>query len=85
MKVKVGGAFALLSTDVFTVAGCPFTLPGGVYHPCVLIQWQSPATKIKINGTPVLLESSIGMCQAADQAVQGKAIVSGVQTKAKGM
>ncbi|MFO0952903.1 MAG: hypothetical protein U0835_17485 [Isosphaeraceae bacterium] len=81
--VKVGGAFALLSTDTFTVAGCPFIL-GLVPHPCVLVRWTLPALRVKVNGTPVLLASSVGLCVAADQAPQGAAVVSGVQTKVKG-
>lgn len=84
MRVKVNGAFALLASDQFVVAGCPFTI-GVVYHPCVLVEWQMPATRVKVNGQAVLLESSIGLCKAADQAVQGVAMVSGAQTKVKGI
>lgn len=84
-RVKVGGGFALLATDTYTIAGCPFTLPSGTPHPCVTIQWTAPATRVKVGGNPVLLQSSVGLCTAADQAVQGTAIVSGVQTQAKGM
>jgi hypothetical protein len=82
-RVKVGGGFALLSTDTCTIAGCPLNVSGAP-HPCVTVQWQSPAQKVKVMGKPVLLQTSTGMCKAADQAVQGTAIVSGVQTKVKG-
>ena len=82
-RVKVDGAFALLPTDVFTIAGCPFTLPGPTPSPCLTIQWQAEATRVKINGTGPLLETSVGLCKAATQAVQGPATVSGVQTKVK--
>lgn len=80
---KVGGAFALLATDTFVIAGCPLVL-GVVPHPCVTIQWTAPAQRVTVNGTAVLLESSIGLCQAADQAPQGTAIVSGVQSRVMG-
>src|SRR5688500_1920452 len=73
LRVKVAGAFALLATDTCTIAGCPFTI-GTTPHPCVLVEWQSPAQRVKVGGKPVLLQSSIGLCKAADQAVQGNAI-----------
>jgi hypothetical protein len=84
-RVKVDGAFALLPTDVFIVAGCAFTLPGPSPSPCLTIEWQAEATRVKINGVGPLLETSIGLCKAATQAVQGPATVSGVQTKVKAL
>ena len=36
MKVKVGGAFALLATDVYLVAGCPFMV-GPKPQPCLTV------------------------------------------------
>lgn len=83
-RVKVGGNFSLLVDDTFTIAGCSFSTAAGP-HPCVTIQWQSEAKKVKVNGKPVLLQNSIGLCKAADQAVQGTAIVTGVQTRVRGM
>jgi hypothetical protein len=82
-KVKVDGAAALLPTDTFTIAGCSFTLPPGTPSPCLTIQWLGEATKVKINGTGPLLESSTGLCKAATQAPQGTASISGAQTKVK--
>ena len=82
-KVKVDGAFALLPTDTFIIAGCSFTLPPGTPSPCLTIQWLGEAMKVKINGTGPLLESSTGLCKAATQAPQGPASVSGAQTKVK--
>jgi hypothetical protein len=84
-QVKVGGNFALLVSDTMMVSGCPFTVPPGVPMPCVTIQWSSPAGKVTVNGTPVLLQSSQGLCLNATGAPQGTAIVSGVQSKAKGV
>jgi hypothetical protein len=84
-KVKVGGTYALLAADTFTVAGCPFTLPNGTPMPCVTVEWQLPTNMVKVGGQAVLLETSIGLCKAATQAVQGTAIVSGAQTNVKGV
>ena len=82
-KVKVDGAFALLPNDTFIIAGCSFTLPPGTPSPCLTIQWLGEATKVKINGTGPLLESSTGLCKAATQAPQGQASISGAQTTVK--
>ncbi|WP_247828952.1 hypothetical protein [Arthrobacter antioxidans] len=82
--VRVGGAFALLQNDPFTVVGCPFTV-GPKPQPCVKILWQAPAVSITVGGQAVLLASSIGLCQSAEQIVQGTVVVSGVQTKVSGV
>ena len=84
-RLKAGGNYALLSTDTYTIAGCPFTLPGPKPQPCVTIQWQAEATRVKVAGRPVLLQTSIGLCKSAEQVVQGPALVTGVQTRAKGV
>lgn len=82
-RVKVGGGYALLPTDTYVIAGCPFTV-GPKYQPCVSIQWTAPATRVKVNGTPVLMESSVGLCKSAEQIVQGTAMVQGVQRQVQG-
>jgi len=80
---QIQGGFALLETDVHPVVGCPFSA-GPVYHPCVLIRWTAGALQTKVNGVPVLLLTSVGVCYAADQAPQGVAVVVQVQTVALG-
>jgi hypothetical protein len=74
-QLTAGGSPVLLESDIHPVVGCPFTV-GVVYMPCVTIQWQAPATALKVNGTPVLLATSIGQCMNASGAPQGVAIVS---------
>lgn len=83
-RVKVGSNYALLSTDTYTIAGCPFTV-GTKPQPCVTIQWQSEARRVKVAGRPVLLQTSVGHCKSAEQVVQGTALVTGVQTRVKGV
>jgi len=82
-KVKVDGAVALLPSDTFTISGCSFTIPGVGPSPCLTIQWSAEATKVKIAGTGPLLETSIGLCKAGTQMVQGPATISGAQSKVK--
>lgn len=85
VRVQVDGAFALLPTDVFLIAGCPFTFPPSTPSPCLTIDWSAEATRVSIGGVGPLLESSVGLCKAATQAVQGPATVTGVQTKVEGL
>jgi hypothetical protein len=80
----IDGAPALLLTDVHLIVGCTFA-PGGVYTPCVRIQWVLGATLTNVNGVPVLLQNSIGLCLNAFQAPQGTAIVAQVQQRAWGI
>jgi hypothetical protein len=78
-KMKAGGAFALLESDVATVAGCPFTI-GPKYSPCVRIQWSAGAVKVQAGAT-VLVSSSIGICYSPESLPQGMAIISDTQPK----
>ncbi len=82
-KTKVDGNFALLVSDTMTIAGCTFMI-GNTPSPCLTIRWSLPAMKVKVDGTPVLLDSSVGLCLSAAQAPQGSASISGAQTKVSG-
>lgn len=78
---------ALLVTDVDTVSGCPFTVPAGPGtkpQPCVTVRWMVGATQTKVNGTPVLLQNSVGLCYSAEQIPQGPPVVVQTQQQAKG-
>jgi hypothetical protein len=83
-RVKVGGSFAVLISDVTTVTGCPFNV-GTSPVPCVTIQWLVPSARFTVTATPVLLETSLGLCLNAAGAPQGTAIVNGVQTHVQGV
>jgi hypothetical protein len=83
-RVKVGGGFALLATDTYTIVGCPFQI-GTAPHPCVTIRWLNPALRVRVERKPVLLQSTTGLCLAADGAPQGTALISGVQTRVSGV
>ena len=82
-KVKVDGMPALLESDIHTVAGCVFTIPGPKPQPCVRVEWMAGATMCKGDGTAVLTQSSVGKCISADGITQGLAIVLQTQMKAK--
>jgi hypothetical protein len=82
-RVKAGGDLLLLSSDTFTVAGCPFIL-GLVPHPCVQVQWVQPAARSTAINTATLTEASVGLCVAADQAVQGTVMIVVTQEQVTG-
>jgi hypothetical protein len=82
-SVTVGGAPIVLATDTFTIAGCPFA--PGAPHPCVLVQWQLPAARSKSGSIATLTAESVGLCMAADGAVQGTVLVQSTQSQVTGL
>ena len=80
-RVLAGAAPVLLESDVHPVVGCPFTV-GTKYSPCIRIEWTAGASKVTVNGTPVLVQSSIGKCISPEGAPQGIAIVVNTQMRA---
>lgn len=84
-QLKVGGAPALMESDVHSVASCPFTLPGPKLSPCVRIEWTAGALMCKSNGTKVLVQSSVGKCISDTGSTQGVAIIMQTQTKVRGI
>jgi hypothetical protein len=83
VRVKAAQEALLRSTDTFTIAGCAFVI-GVVPHPCVTVQWVQPAARSKVSD-PTLTLASVGLCQAADQAVQGPVVISATQTSVQGV
>lgn len=80
---KVDDAPMLLLSDQHAVVGCTFA--PSAPSPCVLIRWQNGATQTKVGTTPVLLQTSVGLCENALKVPQGPAVVVQVQQKAKGI
>jgi hypothetical protein len=79
-KVLADNSPVLVQSDIHTVAGCPFNVSGSPV-PCVTISWSAGATKVKVNNTAVLIQTSVGQCKNAAGAVQGMAIIANTQTK----
>lgn len=84
-RVKILGMPALVATDVNSIAGCAFALPGPTASPCVTVQWIVPATRVKVMGQPVVLQTSTGLCKAATQAPQGAPLITVVQARVQGL
>ncbi len=87
-RVKAEGSPVALMNDTYTVSGCPFQIPVGAGtkpQPCVKLQWVAPAVRVKVNGTPVILQTSSGLCLSAEQIPQGPPTVVQTQIRAKGV
>lgn len=82
-RVNIENMPALLESDIHTVTGCLFTVPGPKPQPCVRIEWSAGAVMCKVNDTGVLVRSSIGKCYSAESVMQGLAIISTTQIKAR--
>lgn len=79
-RVQMGGSYVLRASDTFTIAGCPFTL-GASPHPCTQVNWVQPAVRCQVAGDFTLTEDSIGMCEAADMAIQGTVVINFTQAQ----
>jgi hypothetical protein len=79
-RVFVGGRLALTATDVVSVVGCPFTVPGPKPQPCVLVK-MIPSTKVLINGQPAAILTPATLCYSAEQIPQGPPNSSATQTR----
>jgi hypothetical protein len=82
-SLNVDSVPALIETDVHPVVGCPFTI-GTKYSPCIRIEWSAGSPMTKVNGTPVLVRTSVGKCYSAEGAVQGTALIVNTQMRVQG-
>ena len=83
-RVLVNAMPALLVSDGFPIAGCPFEAPmpdGARPQPCTEIVWNAPAARVLVNGRPVLVATSTGQCLSAEHHPQGPPIPRGVQQR----
>jgi len=82
-SVSLGGDPIVLATDTFPIGGCAFAPV--VPHPCVQVQWIVTAQHATADGAAPLTTDSVGLCVAADGAVQGNVIIQATQPKVSGL
>ena len=70
-NVMVSGQPAVTVSDQYLISGCSFTI-GVKPQPCVTVKWLNCATRVFINGSPAVLQTSIGMCESIEQIPQGE-------------
>jgi hypothetical protein len=82
-RAMADGGYIATMADTFIVSGCPFQIPAAtpIPSPCVTVQWIVPDTRVKVNGSPTLSQSSTGLCLSAVQLPQGPVMVAGTQQK----
>ena len=76
--VMIAGSPVLTVTDVTMIAGCVFNISGAP-APCLSITWTAPAVSTKANNVPVLLATSIGLCQGGSPGVPAIVVPGQVQ------
>ena len=82
-KVLVSGQAVATQNDAFPISLCTFNT--GSPHPCVITKWLVPSLRIKVNGQPIILSDSVGICQSADQSPQCTPNVISTQVRVKGV
>ncbi|GAA2416611.1 hypothetical protein GCM10010420_53560 [Streptomyces glaucosporus] len=73
--VLVDGLPAATGTLVHTVTGCRHTVDG-VPAPCTTVRWAPPSGGVLADGSPLLLESTPGVCFTAGLVPQGQPVVA---------
>ena len=82
-RAQAAGDLVLRQSDTFLIAGCQF-VAGVVPHPCVQVQWVQAAVQSQAVGDFTLTEESVGLCVAADGAVQGTILINFTQPRVSG-
>jgi hypothetical protein len=82
-RVLASGMPLATLADQYPIVGCVFNVSGAP-HPCVRVQWLVPAARVKASLSPVVLQASVGLCLAADQAPQGPPVVVATQPRVIG-
>lgn len=83
-RVQAAGDYLVRSSDTFLIAGCAFMI-GPSPHPCVQVNWVQTDNKSEVMSDFTLSEQSVGMCVAADQAVQGAVLINFTQPRVSGI
>jgi len=74
----IDGEMVMKMGDQYTVAGCPGT---GMGDNCATVLWTTGSLNLIIKGSPALTNVSVGLCQSANGAATGPAIIAQFQTR----
>ena len=83
-RVLASGVPVSLVGDNFPIANCPYEVPGpsgSTPQPCTEILWSAPAARVLVNGRPVLVTTSTGVCLSAEHIPAGPPLTAGVQPR----
>lgn len=74
VRVLVGGSPVALANDQHMVAGCSLSGSSGPF--CTVLSWNAPATRVKVGGVPVLIQTSTPTDVGPGMVVTGQMRVS---------
>ena len=83
-RVLVSGQPVATMADSYVVGGCPFQVPipaGTKPQPCVTVRWLVPATRVTVNGQPIITQVSTGLCSSIEQIPQGPPTIVATQPR----
>jgi len=80
-RVLVTGQAVVTQPFPHTIAGCSMPPPPAGNGPCVMAQWVSGATRVFVNGAPVLLQDSQAVCIPTGTPLQ----IMQTQTRVRGI
>lgn len=80
-RVLVSQQPVVTQSAPYTIAGCAFPPPPVANGPCVTAQWVVGATRVKVLGQPVLIQSSQAVCAPTATPV----MITVTQTRVTGM
>ena len=80
-RVMVSGMPVATMADTYLIAGCAFTIPPGRPQPCIKVHWTVPAIRVQVAGQPVIIQTSVGHCQGAEQISQGPTRIIAAQPR----
>jgi len=83
-RVSVAGQPVTTLAHLYPVAGCAFNV-AGTPQPCTTVRWTTPASRVRVAGSPVLLSGSTGISQSAQQVPQGSPVTVVVQQRVVGL
>lgn len=72
--VRVDGQAVRTERDSFAVQGCPHSVDAKP-DPCLTVRWSPPRGSVRVDGDPVLLDSTDGQCFGADLLPRGNPVV----------
>jgi len=78
-RVKINGQATVLTSSLYSVAGCTMPSPPNGNGPCATGQWLSGTTRVTSNNQPLVVQSGSSLCTPTGTPLQ----VISTQTRVK--
>jgi hypothetical protein len=80
-RLRILGQPVVTAGTPWIVAGCPMVGPNNVPLPCTTVNFVSFSVRVKTNGQPLLLQSSVGIAQPTGAPVRVVTVQPRVQAR----